>query len=278
MYGETADVYILRSKNHFFLTSVTKSPEYDGKIECTIKCKSIPYDKKNAADDPDYEIYVETRDCLTLRFHIDSSTGSSVDKKSYLAYIQSMENCSMDGKLKRGGGMTELVTCHLALCSDLFGVVQYNLLDLSTVKCGDIKIGLGDYGMLVQGKTWYQRTLNAVPLYDDQQSFLDQYPIKLRQIFSYEDSELLKDAMIETDIPIPDREKYSSILTDSAEEGYTWQYTISRIDSNKSGCSFFEGRVVSAILTTLGLKRVSDYKVMYDDFIKNSLIGYTKIE
>ena len=278
MSKPNTDVYILKSKNNFFLTSVIKEAEHNGKIECSIACRSIPYDKKEMVSDPDYTYYMESIPCLTLRLYIDTRTGKSVDNSSYLAYIEFMEECSMKGELKRGGGMTELVTCHFALCSELFGVTQYNLLDLSTVDCNGMKMSLRDYGMLVQGKTWYQRRLNAKTLRAEDDDKLAQYPIKLGQTFSYEDSELLKDAMIETGISIPDREKYSSILTDSAEEGYTWQYTLSRIDSNKSGCSFFMKNVVDAILMSLGLDRVVNYRVMYDDFIKNSLVGYTKIE
>lgn len=278
MSKEQVDVYILKSKNHFFLTSIWKDEERNGRMECSIQCKTIPYEKKDEHDDSGYKPYLDIEDCLTLRFYIDVETGRSVDNTSYLAYIESMDNCSMDGKMKRGSGMRELVASNLALCSDIFHVEQYSLLDLSTIKCGKLDIFLMDYGMLVQGKTWYQRAFNAVPLKDEQQEILDEYPIKLAQIFSYEDSEYIKDIMRKTKIPINDQERYSRILTDSAEEGQTWQYTLSSIDSNKTGCSFFEGEVSTGILKRLDLGRVSNYKILYDDFIKNSLVGYTKIE
>lgn len=274
----TTDVYILKSKNNFFLTSIKKEVEYNGKIECSIYCRAMPYDDKERVNDADYVNSMKSKPCLTLSLSLDVNTGKSTDSESYLNYIEYIPECAINGELKRGGGMRELVTCHFALCSELFGVTQYNLLDMSSVDCKGLSLGLRDYGMLVQGKTWYQRILNAKVLLDEDFGELEKYPVKLRQTFSYEDSELLKDSMIESEISMEDRKKYADILTDSAEEGYTWQYTLSRIDANKSGCSFFMSAVVDAILLTLGLERVYDYKVMYDDFIKDSLIAYSKIE
>ena len=261
---EKDGVYIVRSIDFFFLVTVrlvgVSFDEYDPDVktsEYEINCVPTPSESASSNED------IPTRPCVEISVVI--GTG---DRPTSLDIFRYDKDCSLVGQLQRKTGTQQMLMSTLAFAAKEFGQKVFHFTDASMIECENVEsISLRDYGLLVYGRTWYERNFDATPREPGDLAKRDEYALMLNTIISENQSNsLIEGFRSQTYLTVDELTRYVYILRESAANGNTWQQMIQRVTNHETrGCSFFSHDTVENILKLLGLEPILNYKIDLSD-------------
>lgn len=259
---EKDGVYIVRSIDYFFLITVrltgvnfdepgAKTSQYE------IKCVPTPSESASLNE------HIPTRSCVEISVIVGA--GDSPTSLDILRYDKS---CSLVGQLQRNTGTEQMLMSTLAFAAQMFGENVFHFTDASTIECENVKsISLRDYGLLVEGKTWYERNFDATIYEPGDFAARENYKAMLNTIISEEQSNsLIEGFRSQTFLSDDELTRYVYIVNKSAHSGNTWQQMIQQVANHETrGCSFFSFDTVDKIMELLGLSPLLSYKIEMTD-------------
>lgn len=249
--AEKDGVYIVRSIDYFFLMTVRLIDMNYSDSEYRIKCISTPYEDANVV-----------KPMPRRRFCVDLSVLVYDDgRKSKLNTLVYGKECSLLGKLERKTGTKQMLMATLAFASEHLGQNVFQFNDASQIVCDGHLISLRDYGLLVRGTTWYQRSFDAKTEKEDDAAELEKYSIRLDQTISKEQRDNLVRVLREGQLSAEKKTGYIDIVTRAVDDGSNWKEMLQVIDHDQKGCSFFSNDVVREILIMLGLLVVWEFEI-----------------
>lgn len=259
---ERDGVYIVRSIDFFFLVTVRltgvnfddsgeKTSEYE--INCIPTPTESPVSNEN----------IPTRPCVQLSVIVGAG-----DRPTSLDILRYDKNCSLVGHLHKKTGTEQMLMSTLAFAAKMFDKKIFYFTDASTIECENVKsISLRDYGLLVEGKTWYERNYDATMYEPEDFVERDHYKAMLNTIISEEQSQyLIEGFRLQSFLTDDELTRYIYIVKKSAENGKTWQQMIQQVSNHETrGCSFFSFYTVDQIMELLGLRPLLSYKIEITD-------------
>jgi len=251
---EKDGVYIVRSVDFFFLVTVrlTDVDMDDGVQTYEVKCVPTPSENANIDDS------IPVTPCVEIEVDVGEGVGPS-----RLEILRFDKTCSLVGKLQRGEGTKQMLMATLAFAAQMFGENVFTFTDASSIACDKMRrISLIDYGLLVHGKTWYERTFGAIVSDPFDQERRDEYDTMLKTIVTEEQSKsLIKAFGPQRFLSDDELTRYIYIISKAAGET-TWREMLRTIASDETrGCSFFSYETVDKILTLLDLSTILDFQI-----------------
>lgn len=257
-------LYIIKSKDTFFLVNVTKSlseGDYDIRVS--------PVSRRNGEE-------VITDDaCLTIEI-----SSSSFEYSALIEYVGFHKGCSLFEPMERGVGTRDMIKSTLSLCKKLFGISKFTFYDASTFTCPSTgeEVGLAVHNILVYGKSWYERKFDAAPS-SRHSSLRWEYSKNLLSSIVEESKSLKIKGVIESIFQGEDREQFLEIVNDALIERIKWNQMFERINFSYNGCSFFTEKMVDTISEMFSIPVVDSWYIpIKDDDISEYLVSHEKID
>lgn len=255
---EKDGVYIVRSIDFFFLVTVrlTGVDVVEKTSQYEINCVPTPSENANVHGN------IPTRPCVETTVIIGGNEPSKLDILRY------DKTCSLVGPLQKKTGTAQMLMSTLAFAAKTFDQYVFHFTDASSVACGDVaRVSLRDYGILVDGKTWYERAFGATPASDKMTSALEKYPTQLQTRMSEGQSNWLIETLHSQNLLSKNNlDLFTRTLRECARAGNTWRQTLNKIAKYENhGCSFFSYDIVEAITTLLQLAPVLNWRLEITD-------------
>lgn len=269
---EKDGVYIVRSIGFFFLVTVrlTGVDVVEKTSLYEINCVPTPSENANVHGN------IPTRPCVEITAILGGNDPSKLDILRY------DKTCSLVGPLQKKTGTAQMLMPTLAFAAKTFDQYVFHFTDASSVACGDVeRISLRDYGILVDGKTWYERAFGATPASDEMTSALEKYATQLQTRMSEGQSNCLIETLHSQNLLSKNNlDLFTRALRECARAGNTWRQTLNKIAKYENhGCSFFSYDTVEAITALLQLAPILDWRLEITDekvahFLKASEKNY----
>lgn len=256
-------LYIIKSKNTFFLVKVKKSfseGDYDIRVS--------PVSRR------DGEEIITDDACLTIEISSSFSEYSAM-----IDYLGFHEGCSLFEPMERGIGTRDMIKSTLSLCKKLFGISKFTLYDASTFDCPSTggEVGLAVHNFLVYGRSWYERKFDAAPssVHD---SIRWERSKKLLSAFVEESKARRIKGIIEGIFQGDDQEQFLEIVNDALIERITWNQMFENMNLSYNGCLFFTGKMIDTVSDIFGIPMVDSWYIpITDEDVSEYLVAHEKV-
>lgn len=256
-------LYIIKSKNTFFLVKVKKSfseGDYDIRVS--------PVSRR------DGEEIITDDACLTIEISSSFSEYSAM-----IDYVGFHEGCSLFDPMERGVGTRDMIKSTLSLCKKLFGISKFTLYDASQFDCPETGggVGLAVHNLLVYGKSWYERKFGAAPSSSHDSLIWEQSKKLLSSVVEESKARRIK-GVIEGIFQGNDQERFLEIVNDAVIERITWHQMFENMNLSHNGCVFFTGRMIDTVTVMFGIPMVHSWYIpINDEDASEYLVAYEKI-